>query len=68
MLINVFIDKIYLYDDHFTIFFNNTKKGANTSKKEVETAENYFFTVSSESPECCVPKQGEYPNGYSFLH
>ena len=43
------------YDDHFTIFFNNTKKGANTSKKEVETAEKYFFTMSSESSECCVP-------------
>ena len=57
MLINVFIDKIYLYDDHFTIFFNNTKKGANTSKKEVETAEKYFFTMSSESPECCAPKR-----------
>lgn len=57
MLINVFVDKIYLYDDHFTIFFNNSKKGANTSKKEVETIEKYFFEPSSESTSCCVPKK-----------
>lgn len=57
MLINVFVDKIYLYDDHFTIFFNNSKKGANTSKKEVETIEKYFFEPSSESTSCCVPNK-----------
>ncbi len=34
MLINVFVDKIYLYDDHFTIYLNNSKKGTNTSKKK----------------------------------
>ena len=57
MLINVFVDKIYLYDDHFTIYLNNSKKGTNTSKKEVELAEKYFFEPSSESTSCCVPKE-----------
>ena len=55
MLINVFVDKIYLYDDHFTIYLNNSKKGTNTSKKEVELAEQYFFEPSSESTSGCVP-------------
>ncbi|MDD7307891.1 MAG: hypothetical protein PUG78_05710 [Eubacteriales bacterium] len=53
----MFVDKIYLYDDHFTIYLNNSKKGTNTSKKEVELAEQYFFEPSSESTSGCVPTQ-----------
>ena len=55
MLINVFVDKIYLYDDHFTIYLNNSKKGSNVSKNEVETIEKYFSAPSSESTSGCVP-------------
>ena len=68
MLINVFVDKIYLYDDHFTIFFNNSKKGANTGKKEVETIEKYFSEPSSESTSCCVPNITKtQPIGWGLL-
>ena len=55
MLINVFVDKIYLYDDHFTIYLNNSKKGLNVNKNEVETIEKYFSAPSSESTSGCVP-------------
>ena len=57
MLINVFVDKIYLYDDHFTIYLNNSKKGSNVSKNEIETIEKYFSAPSSESTSCCVPNK-----------
>ena len=55
MLVHIFVDKIFLYDDHFTLLLNNNKKRANTSKAEVETIEEYFAGVSSDTEECCVP-------------
>lgn len=55
MLIDIFVDRIYLYDDHFTIFLNNNKRQANTSKSEVETIEEYFTGVGSVKSECSVP-------------
>ena len=55
MLVHIFVDKIFLYDDHFTLLLNNNKKRANTSKAEVETIEEYFAGVSSDTEECSVP-------------
>ena len=55
MLVHIFVDKIFLYDDYFTLLLNNNKKRANTSKAEVETIEEYFAGVSSDTEECCVP-------------
>ena len=61
-------DKIYLYDDHFTIYLNNSKKGTNISKKEVELAEKYFFEPSSESTSGCVPNITKpQPIGWGFV-
>ena len=65
MLVHIFVDKIFLYDDHFTLLLNNNKKRANTSKAEVETIEEYFAGVSSDTEECCVPKRS-YPNYYFY--
>ena len=69
MLVNIFVDKIFLYDDHFTLFLNNNKKHANTSKAEVETIEKYFTGVSSYTEECSVPKPPEFTRfwGFSFF-
>ena len=55
MLVHIFVDKIFLYDDHFTLLLNNNKKRANTSKAEVETIEEYIAGVSSDTGECSVP-------------
>lgn len=55
MLIRIFVDKTYLYEDHFTIFLNNNKKRANTSKAEVETIEEYFTGVGSNTSARSVP-------------
>lgn len=55
MLVNVFVDKIYLYDDHFTIYLNNSKNSGKVGKNEAEAIEKYFSGQSSESVECSVP-------------
>ena len=57
MLVNVFVDKIYLYDDHFTIYLNNSRKSSNIDKNEVETIEKYFFDGGSETTVCSVPNK-----------
>lgn len=57
MLIRIFVDKIYLYEDHFTMFLNNNKKRANTSKAEAETIEEYFTGVGSNTSARSVPNR-----------
>ena len=55
MLINVFVDKIYLFDDHFTIYLNNYKNRTGIGKTEVDTVEKYFSGQGSNSTTCGVP-------------
>ena len=49
LLIRSFIDRIYLYDDHFRILFNNGSKRGKTSKREAADVERYFDSLSSET-------------------
>ena len=58
MLIRSFVDRIYLYDDHFDIFLNNSGKKGKVSDYEAADIERYFdnnpgsssFTLESGTP------------------
>ena len=54
MLIRAMVDKIYLYDDHFRILFNNNKR-KKSSAREVAEVERYFDS-SSETTLYAPPK------------
>ncbi len=49
MLVRSFVDRIYLYDDHFRILFNNGSKRGKSSKREAAEVERYFDSLSSET-------------------
>ena len=55
MLVHVFIDKIYLYDDHFIIYFNHINKTSSISQNDVKKVEEYFSYSCSNTEECSVP-------------
>ena len=57
MLVHIFVDRIYLYDDHFSILLNNNNRQAATSEKEAKIIEQYFTGVCSKTEECSVPMQ-----------
>lgn len=48
MLIRSFVDRIYLYDDHFRILFINSDKHHKSSKREAAEVERYFDDLSDE--------------------
>ena len=55
MLIKAFVDRIYLYDDHFTILLNHSGKKGKATKNEVREVERYFDQSSSTTAEYGVP-------------
>ena len=55
MLVHVFIDKIYLYDDHFIIYFKHINKTSSVSQNDVKKVEEYFSYSCSNTEECSVP-------------
>ena len=42
LLVNTLIDRIYLYDDHFDIFLNNSDRKGKVSDYEAADIERYF--------------------------
>lgn len=46
MLISSLVDRIYLYDDHFRILFNNSDKHGKSTKHEAAEVERYFDSIS----------------------
>ena len=42
LLVNLMIDRIYLYDDHFDIFLNNSGRKGKISDYEAADIERYF--------------------------
>ena len=59
MLIRSLVDKIYLYDDHFRILFNNSGSKNKSTKREAAEVERYFDSgsESSETALCAPPIQ-----------
>ena len=53
LLINLFIDKIYLYDDHFRVLMSNSNESSKTSKHQQKEIEKYFRE----------PRSNTRPNG-----
>ena len=59
MLINLFIDKVYVFDDHLRVLFNYDKRsGASDSQAK---AIDKYFTEGSEPKDNGVPSKD-----YSF--
>ena len=55
MLIKAFVDRIYLYDDHFTILLSHSGRKGKATKNEVREVEKYFDRSSSTTAEYGVP-------------
>lgn len=49
LLVNTLIDRIYLYDDHFSIFLNHSGRKGKVSNHEVADIEKYFNNNPSSS-------------------
>lgn len=47
VLINTFVNKIYLYDDRFVIFFQTQRKEVKIEKELLEKAESLFLASSA---------------------
>ncbi len=67
MLINVFIDKIYVYDDHLRVLFNYDKRSPANSRQT--KAIDKYFTEGSEPKDDGVPtKECSFNrNSHSFF-
>ena len=57
MLIKAFVDRIYLYDDHFTILLSHSGRKGKATKNEVREVERYFDQSGSITAEYGVPTQ-----------
>ena len=51
-IINIFINAIYLYDDHFKIIFNGGGKPVIVDADLLEDINNYFNSENSTQEEC----------------
>jgi len=63
MLVHVFIDKIYLYDDHFVIYLKGADKRFSISDHEAGIVEEYLTDAGSNIKGCGPPllmKQDAY--------
>ena len=49
MLVNTIIDRIYLYDDHFSIYLNHAGRKGKVSDREAADIEHYFDNNPNES-------------------
>ena len=59
MLVNSFIDRIYLYDDHFRILLTHSGKDGKTSKGEAAAIEYFFDTQGSITALDAPPQTSE---------
>ena len=70
LLVNTLIDRIYLYDDHFDIFLNNSDRKGKVSDYEAADIERYFDNnpdSSSITLESGTPKGGDLPALFYFV-
>lgn len=49
LLVNTLIDRIYLYDDHFSIFLNHSGRKGRVSNSEAADIEHYFDKSPNDS-------------------
>ena len=49
LLVNTLIDRIYLYDDHFSIFLNHSGRKGRVSNSEAADIEHYFDKRPNDS-------------------
>ena len=56
MLVHVFIDKIYLYDDHFVIYLKGADKRFSISDHEAGIVEEYLTDAGSDIKGCGPPE------------
>lgn len=49
LLVNTLIDRIYLYDDHFSIYLNHSGRNGKVSESEAADIEHYFGETPSSS-------------------
>ena len=59
LLVNAFIDRIYLYDDHFRILLNHSDSGSRTSNREAAEVERFFDTKGSVTALDAPPQTSE---------
>lgn len=57
MLISLFVDRIYLFDDHVDVYFNYTEDGENAGEEVRKEADAYFLDSGSEEPKDGVPNK-----------
>jgi hypothetical protein len=55
MLIHIFVDRIYLYDDHLVIYLKGTDKRITISDHEAGIVEESLTDKGSENEECGPP-------------
>ena len=66
MLIHIFVDRIYLYDDHLVIYLKGTDKRITISDHEAGIVEESLTDKGSENEECGPPEKRQ-PLWLSFF-
>ena len=66
MLVHVFIDKIYLYDDHFVIYLKGADKRFSISDHEAGIVEEYLTDAGSDIKGCSPPYKRKDVHWASF--
>ena len=56
LLVKVFVDKVYLFDDHFRILLNYSGKASQAGNETIQGLEHYFDVECSKSSLCSPPR------------
>jgi hypothetical protein len=67
MLIHIFVDRIYLYDDHLVIYLKGTDKRITISDHEAGIVEESLTDKGSENEECGPPYKRKTFMNSSFI-
>lgn len=57
LLVKVFVDKVFLFDDHFRILLNYSGKASQAGNETIQGLEHYFDVECSKSSLCSPPKR-----------
>ena len=72
-VINIFLNKIYLYDDKFRLVLNGSGQPVEIDNIMLDEIDDYFDSQISDSEECssmvadAPPKENHHPRGGDFL-
>lgn len=72
-LINIFINRIYLYDDHYTLILNGGNRGVELENIPIEVLDSSAFNGISEQIRCsplvavAPPKRRSHPLRWDLL-